>query len=78
MVETKTSKTGCVQYELEIEIKADQQVVWNAIIEETNAWWLPDFHMVDAASTVEFDIRPGGRGLIEHQDGGGFLQWYTV
>ena len=71
MVETKTSKTGCVQYELEIEIKAEQQVVWNAIIEETNAWWLPDFHMVDEASTVEFDIRPGGRGLIEHRDGGG-------
>lgn len=72
------SQTGCVQYELEIEIKAEQQAIWSALIEETNAWWLPDFHMVDEASTIEFDVRPGGRGLIEYREGGGFLVWYTV
>ncbi|MEM9645761.1 MAG: hypothetical protein AAF989_12295, partial [Planctomycetota bacterium] len=38
----------------------------------------PDFRMVDEASTVEFDIRPGGRGLIEYREGGGFLVWYSV
>lgn len=78
MVETKTSQIGCIEYTLEIEIKADRQRVWDAIIEETNAWWLPDFHMVGESSRVEFDVRPGGRGLIEHQDGGGFLVWYSV
>lgn len=78
MVESETSETGCVQYELKIEINAERQVVWNAIIEETNAWWLPDFHMVDEESLVEFDVRPGGRGLIEYHEGGGFLIWYSV
>ena len=78
MLEIKTSETGCVQYELEINIKAERQAVWKAIVEETNVWWLPDFHMVDEASTVEFDIRPGGHGLIEHRDNGAFLVWYSV
>ena len=78
MVETKTSASRCVQYELEIEIKADRATVWKALIEETNGWWLPDFHMVDESSVVEFDVRPGGRGLIEHRDNGAFLSWYSV
>ncbi len=78
MLETTTSETRCVQYELEIQIRAPRQTVWQAIIEETNIWWLPDFHMVDEASTVEFDVRPGGRGLVEYRDEGAFLVWYTV
>ena len=78
MAEKSISSVGCVQYELEIQINAGQQTVWNALIDDTNVWWLPDFHMVDEASTVEFDVRPGGRGLIEHREGGGFLVWYTV
>ena len=78
MLDTEASEAGCVRYELEIEIKAERQVVWKAIIEETNIWWLPDFHMVDETSTVEFDVRPGGRGLIEHRDDGAFLVWYSV
>jgi hypothetical protein len=78
MLETTTSETRCVQYELEIQIRASRQTVWQAIIEETNIWWLPDFHMVDEASTVEFDVRPGGRGLVEYHDEGAFLAWYSV
>lgn len=78
MVETKTFAVGCIEYELEIEIRAEREVVWRALLEETNAWWLPDFHMVHEASTVEFDVRPGGRGLIEYREGAGFLVWYVV
>ncbi|QDV42588.1 hypothetical protein Enr13x_24360 [Stieleria neptunia] len=78
MSELKTFEIGCVQYELEIEIKADRTVVWKALIEQPDRWWLPDFRMVDEASTVEFDVRPGGHGLIESRDGGGFLVWYTI
>ncbi len=78
MSEIKTIATGCVQYELEIEIKAGRPAVWRALLEQPDRWWLPDFRMVDEASTVEFDVRPGGRGLIEYRDGGGFLVWYSV
>ena len=78
MIDTTNSESRCVQYELEISIDAPPDRVWNAIVTETNAWWLPDFHIVDSESIVEFDINPGGRGLIEHRPDGSFLQWYVV
>ena len=78
MSEIEITEAGYVSYELEIEIRAARDSVWTAIINETNAWWLPDFHMVDSDSTVEFDVRPGGKGLVEYRDGGAFLVWYTV
>ncbi len=65
------------QYELEVEIDAPPDRVWSAIINEINAWWLPDFHMVGPDSTVRFDARAGG-GLIEEQPDGSSLLWYTV
>jgi uncharacterized protein YndB with AHSA1/START domain len=64
-------------YELEVHIDAPPNRVWQAITAETNAWWLPDFHMVGEGSTVTLDTRAGG-GLIEHLEGGGSLLWYTV
>jgi len=67
-----------MQYELEIAIAASRAVVWTALIDETNAWWLPEFRMVNPASTVEFDVTAGGRGLIEFVPDGAFLSWYAV
>ena len=66
-----------VHYELEIAIEADREVVWSALTEETDAWWLPDFHMVGEGSVVRFDARAGGQ-LIETREDGGSLLWYTV
>ena len=68
---------GAAQYELEISIDAPIERVWQALTEETNAWWLPDFHMVGEGSTVTLDTQAGG-GLVEHLEGGGSLLWYTV
>lgn len=78
MVGAKTYDATCAQYELEISIQAPCKKVWQALLEDTNAWWLPDFHVVDPESTVEFDVQPGGRGLVEHRADGSFLQWFTV
>ncbi len=66
-----------LKYELEVRIDAPRAKVWKALTEETNAWWLPDFHMVDPASTVSLDAQAGGH-LIERMEGGGSLLWYTV
>ena len=66
-----------LRYELEIRIKATAERVWAALTEETNAWWLADFHMVGEGSVVKFDARAGGH-LIETMAGGGSLLWYTV
>ena len=78
MVDVKLADVSYAQYELEIAINAPIERVWNAILEDTNLWWSPDFHMVASESTVEFDVSPGGKGLIEHNPDGSFLQWYTV
>ncbi len=64
-------------YELEIVIDATPEEVWRALTEETNAWWLPDFHMMGEGSVVTFDARAGGQ-LVERTEPGGSLLWYTV
>ena len=69
--------TRAVSYEFEVEMKASADRVWRALVEETDAWWLPDFHMVGEGSKVHLDARAGGH-LIEEQPGGGSLMWYTV
>jgi len=78
MIGATASGAKCVQYELEIEINAPCERVWKAIVEETNLWWLPDFHMVAPDSIVTFDTSPGGRGLVETLENGGGLLWYSV
>lgn len=78
MIGAKKSEANCVQYELEIAIDASRERVWKAIFEETNFWWLPDFHMVGEGSVVTFDTAAGGAGLVEHLEGGGGLLWYQV
>lgn len=64
-------------YELQIAIDAPRERAWRAIVDETNAWWLPDFHMVGEGSTVTLDTRAGG-GLVERLPDGGSLLWMTV
>ncbi len=74
----KTTPANCLQYELEINIAGTRQRVWQAIFEETNFWWLPDFHQMGGESVVTFDPTPGGKGLVETTDDGGGLLWYSV
>jgi uncharacterized protein YndB with AHSA1/START domain len=73
----QTLPTRAVRYELEIQIDASPERVWHALTVETDAWWLPDFHMAGADSKVTLDPAPGGR-LIELTAGGGGILWYTV
>ncbi len=70
-------ESSVAHYELEVEIAAEPDRVWNSIVSETNAWWLPDFHMIGPDSTVRLEARAGG-GLIEEQQDGSSLLWYTV
>lgn len=68
----------CHQYDLEIEIAAPREKVWDAIFDETNLWWLPDFHVAGADSVVTFDTKPGGQGIYEEAPDGTALQWFVV
>ena len=73
----KTHATQAVTYELEVTIAAPRDVVWRSLVDQTQAWWLPDFHMVGPDSNVSFDARAGGQ-LVETTAAGGGLLWYTV
>ncbi|TDI28530.1 MAG: hypothetical protein E2P03_11145, partial [Acidobacteria bacterium] len=65
------------QFEFEIEIAAPAARVWQAMTDETDAWWLPDFRAAGADSVVTFDARPGGT-LVETSPDGSGLVWNTV
>lgn len=78
MFGVKTTPSACCQYELQITIAASADVVWRAIFDDTNAWWLPDFHVAGPDSIVTFDSAIGGRGLVEDNAAGDSLLWYSV
>lgn len=77
---TKAAKVldaRAVVFELEIAIDAQPERVWDAMVKETNGWWLPDFHMMGKDSTVTLEPEAGGR-FIERMEGGESLLWFTV
>lgn len=65
-----------LQCELEIRIRPPREQVREAITEETDVWWLPDFHVVGLDSVVTLDTCASGH-LIEALPDGGSLTWYT-
>ena len=77
MTEIKDLPTRAVDYELKISIDASVSRVWQALCEQTNDWWLPDFHVAGPGSTITFDPSPGGH-LVERTDDGGGVLWFTV
>ncbi len=77
MTGARILETRAALYEMEIPIDAPRERVWQALTEETNAWWLPDFHMTGEGSVVTFDARAGGH-LYERHESGKSLLWCTV
>ncbi len=78
MIGAAPTPSSCHKYELEIEINAPREKVWEAILKKTNTWWLPDFHVAGPESTVSLDPVAGGRGLVEETPAGDSLLWYSV
>ena len=64
-------------FELDIFVSLARAEVWKILTESTNAWWLPDFHMLGKDSTVTLDATAGGL-LLESHESAGTLLWYTV
>ena len=71
------SEARAAVYEIEVKIEAPRETVWKSLVDETNTWWLPDFHMAGAGSTVTLEARAGGH-LIETHESGASLLWFTV
>lgn len=58
------------------EIKASKARVWAAMIDDIDAWWLPQHRMTPDSKKMILEPRAGGR-FYEDAPGGGLL-WYTV
>ncbi len=65
-----------VQHELEIEIHGPTARVWRALVEEMDAWWLPDFRMCGGSKRVVLEPTVGGRWYEDAGKGG--LLWGHV
>ncbi len=73
----KIMETRAIQIELEIPIEASRERVWDALTNEVNDWWLPDFRVSGKPERVVFEPRVGG-GLYEDAGNGAGLLWFTV
>ena len=51
--------------------------VWQAILDEPDAWWVSELRCVPGGSKIVFDPRAGGT-FVEQNDAGGGLLWFTV
>lgn len=65
------------QFELEVELDVAPERAWNALIEDIDAWWLPDFRATGERSVVRLEARAGG-ALVETAPDGTELVWYRV
>jgi hypothetical protein len=59
-----------------IVIEATKDRVWEAMIDEVDAWWLPQYRMAPGSKRIVLEPRAGGRFYEESPSGG--LLWYTV
>lgn len=73
----KIMKAGAARIELEVSIEAPVEAVWRALVDEPNAWWVPDMRCVAGDSKIAFEPKAGGH-LIEENFSGGSLLWFTV
>jgi uncharacterized protein YndB with AHSA1/START domain len=73
----KILEASAARIELEVPIEASIDEVWRAVVERPDAWWVSELRCVPGASKVTLDARAGGN-LVEHNDRGGSLLWFTV
>ena len=73
----KILDASAARIELEVSVEAPVAKVWKAVIDEPDAWWVSGLRCVPGGSEVVLDARAGGH-LIERNDSGGSLLWFTV
>ncbi len=73
----KILEARAARIELEVPIEAPIDRVWQAIVDQPDAWWVSELRCVPGASKIVLDARAGG-SLIEQNDKGGSLLWFTV
>lgn len=77
MVEAEKVQAQVFKYNFEVEISRSAEVVWPAMVEQINEWWMSDFRVLGADSVISLSDQPGGM-LLEKGANGEFLEWYRV
>ena len=73
----KILEASAARIELEVSIEAPIDDVWRTVVDQPDAWWISELRCVPGGSKVRLDARAGGQ-LIEQNDIGGSLLWFTV
>ena len=66
-----------VTVEMEIEIRAKSERVWQALTEELTAWWHKAHFATPSPQKMILEPKIGGQ-LYEESESGEAVQWYTV
>jgi DNA-binding transcriptional ArsR family regulator/uncharacterized protein YndB with AHSA1/START domain len=69
--------TTIEQTELEININASPDRVWQALVEETTFWWSRDFYTSTKTKGFHIDPKLGGKVYEDWGDGSGAI-WYEI
>ena len=70
-------EASAARIELEVSIEAPIDKVWRTVIDQPDAWWVSELRCVPGASKIVLDARAGGN-LVEQNDSGASLLWFTV
>jgi len=73
----RVQAAGTARIELETTIEAPIELVWRAVVEQPDDWWISDLRCVAGDSRVVLEARAGG-SLLEHDGDGASLLWFTV
>lgn len=73
----KILNASAARIELEVPIDASAAKVWKTIVERPDEWWISELRCVPGVSKVHFDATAGG-ALVERNENGGSLLWFTV
>lgn len=77
MSKTATTQLSAIEVKLELTLHAPPARVWQALVDETTAWWPKAFYATTSAKRFVIEPRLGGKVGEESGDGEG-LVWYTV
>ena len=73
---TRILAASAARIELETAIKAPLAMVWKAVVEQPDAWWVSELRCVPDSKIV-FAPQAGGH-FVEQNESGASLLWFTV
>lgn len=70
-------RLGSVDIALDWTLPVSQSRAWDHFFSAPQSWWPPEFRVFGNATTLSLDAQIGGQ-LIERNDSGAAVTWYTI